>query len=130
MSNDSLILALLIVGFLFLVFLFKSPKPKEEERLPRNPNEQDDEPIGHLKTIPELISEIPQKDKVELSWNFLYEVTDKILNTFSQEDKVILTETGKVLVKNGMAYVHVVDLAITKQHVQVYNQNPKKALQR
>jgi Tfp pilus assembly protein PilO len=57
------------------------------------------------------------KDKLELSWQFLYEITDIILKKFSTEDKNMVHELGDRLFKAGMHYEHVVDYGITREQL-------------
>jgi hypothetical protein len=52
------------------------------------------------------------KDKLELSWQFLYEITDIVLKKFNSQDKSIVHALGKQLFKSGMQYEHVVDYGI------------------
>lgn len=53
--------------------------------------------------------ELSLKDRVELSWKFLYDITEIIINKFSKEDKQEVNEAGKILVKQGARYEHVVN---------------------
>lgn len=55
------------------------------------------------------------KEKIELSWQFLYEITEIVLNKFTQQDKEEVKEQGQKLAKNGAKYQHVVDAASVKQ---------------
>jgi hypothetical protein len=55
------------------------------------------------------------KEKIELSWQFLYEITEIVLNKFAQQDKEEVKEQGQKLAKNGAKYQHVVDAASVKQ---------------
>ena len=52
------------------------------------------------------------QERLELSWKFLYEITEKIINNFSNEDKEAVNIIGVSLLNNGMRYEHVVDLGI------------------
>ena len=52
------------------------------------------------------------QERLELSWKFLYEITEKIINNFSNEDKETVNIIGVSLLNNGMRYEHVVDLGI------------------
>ena len=55
------------------------------------------------------------KEKIELSWHFLYEITETVLNKFSQTYTDQVKEAGETLVKNGVKYQHVVDAASVNQ---------------
>lgn len=60
------------------------------------------------------------KEKLELSWKFLYEITETVMNKFSTEDRAQVNEIGQSLTKHGMKYEHVIDLGIRPiiAHVQ------------
>jgi hypothetical protein len=49
------------------------------------------------------------QEKIERSWQFLYNITKTILTSFSVEDTKSLQEAGTVLRKNGMHYHHNID---------------------
>lgn len=52
------------------------------------------------------------KERLELSWKFLYEITETVINKFSPEDRVLVNKLGNSLIKHGMKYEHVIDLGI------------------
>ncbi|WP_347938547.1 DUF2660 domain-containing protein [Rickettsia oklahomensis] len=68
------------------------------------------------------------QERVELSWKFLYDITEIILNKFSKEDVIQVNKCGQVLLENGVRYEHVVDLAIlqVKSHTQTVEQEQSK----
>ena len=49
------------------------------------------------------------KELLELSWKFLYDITETVLNKFSVRDQQETMRNGRVLVEQGMKYQHVVD---------------------
>ncbi len=51
-------------------------------------------------------------EKVELSWQFLYDITDYVLSKFSKEDKETATQLGIKLLKFGANYEHVIEYGI------------------
>ncbi len=51
-------------------------------------------------------------DRLELSWQFLYEITDIVLSKFSIEDQDAALNLGKSLLQNGGRYEHVIDYGI------------------
>jgi hypothetical protein len=59
------------------------------------------------------------KNKLELSWQFLYDITDIILKKFNSEDKNIIQNLGQILFKNGMKYEHVINYGINIQKLMV-----------
>ena len=49
------------------------------------------------------------KELLELSWKFLYDLTETVLNKFSIRDQQDIVQQGRVMVENGMKYQHIVD---------------------
>lgn len=52
------------------------------------------------------------QERLDLSWQFLYDITNTILSKFSSIDKKQILELGQILFKKGMRYQHVVDYGI------------------
>ena len=52
---------------------------------------------------------ISAKELLELSWKFLYDLTEAVLNKFSVRDQQSIMQHGRVMVEHGMKYQHVVD---------------------
>lgn len=52
------------------------------------------------------------QERIELSWKFLYEITEIVLNKFSSEDRQQVEEIGRNLSEQGMKYEHVIQLGI------------------
>lgn len=46
------------------------------------------------------------QEKIELSWQFLTNIAEQVINRFSPEDKRTVQEAGDKLSKNGMKYEH------------------------
>ena len=51
-------------------------------------------------------SKLSEEDKIEMSWEFLYNINDKVKKHFNQNEKNRLSEIGKKLVEYGMQYNH------------------------
>ncbi|WP_253308138.1 MULTISPECIES: DUF2660 domain-containing protein [unclassified Rickettsia] len=68
------------------------------------------------------------QERIELSWKFLYDITDIIINKFSKEDVQQVNKYGHVLLENGGRYEHIVDLAIkqVKSQTQTVEQGQSK----
>ena len=62
-----------------------------------------------------LYPNLSEEQRIELSWRFLYEITDYVLNKFSKEDIKAVTEIGRKLIKFGMSYQHVIEYGIISQ---------------
>ncbi len=104
MNNTNLIflgifLCLVIIG----VFLYKRSKKSSVT------------PISSAVTPTDKVyneKKLTLKERVELSWKFLYEITELIVNKFSKEDVELIDRLGRILLNNGMRYEHVVNLGI------------------
>ena len=72
------------------------------------------------------------KNKLELSWKFLYDITEYVIAKFSNEDKDIAHTHGLKLYAAGMRYEHVVDLGIKygKQASKEQTKDQGKEIQR
>lgn len=55
------------------------------------------------------------KDKLELSWQFLYDITNIVLSKFSEQDRDEALEMGKVMLDHGGRYEHVIDYGIRQE---------------
>jgi hypothetical protein len=60
------------------------------------------------------LNKMSKEDKIELSWKFLYDITDKILKYFSRQDQDEILACGNLLVANGAKYNHIVDYGIPR----------------
>ncbi|WP_341758709.1 DUF2660 domain-containing protein [Candidatus Tisiphia endosymbiont of Ditula angustiorana] len=112
MQNTNLIIA---VAGLFLVFvtffIYKKSKKTPVRTLVDDPNNA--EPFNKENNKKNLSF----KDRVELSWKFLYEITELIISKFSKKDVELVNKLGHILLDNGMRYEHVVDLGIKQQAI-------------
>lgn len=55
------------------------------------------------------------QERLDLSWQFLYDITNSILNKFSSEDQMKVLDLGRVLLKYGGIYHHVIDYGIRSE---------------
>ncbi len=46
------------------------------------------------------------EERIELSWQFLTNVTEQILNKFSKEDRNVVHDAGEKMNRHGMSYQH------------------------
>lgn len=111
-----IILIILLVSILFVVFRKKSNKALEKELEAKelatlNPNEGAEEVPWKKNNDLNITTE----EKLELSWSFLYKITDVVLQNFNEDDKQALKDLGKVFSDGGMNYQHVVEYGITKE---------------
>jgi hypothetical protein len=115
MQNTNLIIAVAGLFLVFIVFfIYKKSKKMFVSMLVKDPNnaEEFNAPFNKANNNTKKLT---LKEKVELSWRFLYEVTELIVNKFSKEDVELVNQLGHTLLNNGMRYEHVVDLGIKQQ---------------
>lgn len=70
-----------------------------------DPNAQ----VEYEKTKFPPSASITMQELLELSWKFLYDLTEIVLNRFSVRDQQTVMQQGRVMISNGMKYIHVVD---------------------
>lgn len=118
MQNMNIALALLGVVLLLLVGIFVYRKKQRSKQ------------IGNVAAVESPVLGVAKKDnkqkltmqeRIELSWKFLYEITEIIVSKFSKGDKELLNKLGHVLLDNGMRYEHVVDLAVQSRALKAQN---------
>lgn len=104
-------IALGIVGFLLIIFFFikKSGAYKYKKEVVNNLNNQQ---TSYCHKRQDSTPKLTLQEKLELSWKFLYEITDIIINKFSIQDKHTVQQIGQNLVDSGMKYEHIIDLGI------------------
>lgn len=100
-----------------VLFLLKKKKiiggSKEDYVLKGDPQAQKD---YEMANSPAVI--LNHDEKEELSWQFLYELTDHVMANFSQEDQDKLQELGQKMQESGIQYEHVVKLGIRPEYMQ------------
>lgn len=120
----SLILALAILGigiYLFKAFSRKKAQTKQSY--------SSDETIYSQEKNNKKDKKLTLKERIDLSWNFLYEITEIIMNKFSTEDKATINQIGTSLLNSGMRYEHVVELSMqpNRSKTQVIEQEREQA---
>jgi hypothetical protein len=118
MQNMNMALALLGVVLFFLVGIFVYRK-KQGHRQISNIAEVQSAVVGVTKK--DNKQKLTMQEMIELSWKFLYDITELIVSKFSKGDKELLNKLGHVLLDNGMRYEHVVDLAVQSRTLRSQN---------
>ncbi len=113
MQNMNIMLALLggfgLLALLLVVFIYKK-KQRAAEVV--NTNEPKSSATAVNAGKKDNKQKLTMQEMVELSWKFLYEITELIANKFSKEDKELVNTLGHVLLDKGLKYEHVVDLSV------------------
>ncbi|MDX1924723.1 MAG: DUF2660 domain-containing protein [Rickettsiaceae bacterium] len=109
-----IILGALIVCFFAFKYIKKNKKEKLKPYITKdNPDAQ--KIYDKKNRDPNYLN---KEEKIELSWLFLYDITDKVLNSFSKEDREAVEAIGKQMLENGAGYEHVVEYGIKKPKKQ------------
>ncbi len=74
------------------------------------------------------------QEKIELSWAFLTNITEQVMNRFSAQDQKKVEDAGQTLTKNGAKYQHNVnreaDIVKAVIKTRVKEQNKDQSLSR
>jgi len=106
MQNIYLMLSIAIL-FLLVISIFLYYFQKKHKTPPPVPSNK----LEIFKTNNDE-QKLTLKEKIELSWKFLYEITELVINKFSKDDIKSVNKLGYILLNNGMRYEHSVQLGI------------------
>lgn len=113
----TLIVVLLPVFVYFLSLLFGAvgvgSRTKEYIKA-GDPNAQK---LYDAKRDEKLPPSIGLQNKITLSWEFIYNITEKILKLFTPEDRKQVQDAGKVLLDFGTKYEHIPKYSITREQL-------------
>lgn len=129
MSTLLNLILLVIVGFAgFFVFKKMRGHPKPEHIVPEDPESQAKYEAAKTNPKDDEEKSLTMEERIELSWQFLIDITDRVLNHFSAGDRQKVNEAGDKLNKNGMKYQHNIDqeAKVTLQAVRSRSQAQQK----
>ncbi|MDX2050412.1 MAG: DUF2660 domain-containing protein [Rickettsiaceae bacterium] len=112
---DSIFFIVLFVSTFLSFFIWRIFRSNAQAK---NNYTKKDDPQGQSNYDKNLYNQedyIPEDQKLELSWSFLYNITDLILNKFSQKHRDEIERIGENLLKFNFAYIHVVEYGIRKK---------------
>ncbi len=95
-----------ILVFLFAFFLYRKKKKDSEGNKPEN---QANIIVPRNRKI--NFKMMTYQEALEASKQFIYNITKAVMQRFTPDSQETLLELGKKLVKNGVTYLHVVDVA-------------------
>jgi len=73
------------------------------------------------------------EERINLSWQFLINITEQVLSRFSKQDKQIVYEAGQKMKKHGMTYQHnvkqeaIFTINVIRSRVKQQNQDKGRA---
>ncbi|MCZ6902347.1 MAG: DUF2660 domain-containing protein [Rickettsia endosymbiont of Ixodes persulcatus] len=127
-SNTHILIAVGCLALIVIFLIYKKIAARKKNILPAEGSNVDGTPNVALNSKKPENKKLTLQERIELSWKFLYDITEIILNKFSKEDVIQVNKCGQVLLENGVRYEHVVDLAIpqVKSHTQAVEQEQSK----
>jgi len=104
------LITLLVIASIAILFFRKHSN--NHQYIESAPTNTEASAFGGNKTNKPESKKLNLKEKLELSWKFLYEITENIINKFSPEDVNEVHKIGTSLLESGMRYEHIIDLGI------------------
>lgn len=127
MFNTHILIAIVCLSLLIIFLIYKVASRKKNITL-SGENNSDDSQNYSVNSKNQDNKKLTLQERIELSWKFLYDITEIILNKFSKDDMILINKCGHILLENGAKYEHVVDLAIpsAKSYTQSVEQEQTK----
>jgi len=125
--NTHILIAIVCLSLLIIFLIYKVASRKKNITL-SGENNSDDSQNYSVNSKNQDNKKLTLQERIELSWKFLYDITEIILNKFSKDDMILINKCGHILLENGAKYEHVVDLAIpsAKSYTQSVEQEQTK----
>lgn len=120
----SVLLGVIILVFTFMVYKKYGPKKKLDRKIFEADQDAYDQKKGE-KSQDKTLS-MTLQEKIELSWQFLYDITDIVMSKFTNKEREEVHRIGEKLVASGVNYNHVVDLGITPEIVDKATKKTKQ----
>ena len=108
--NVVLLIAAGIVLVLMYIKLKKEKEPKLKKVVVVDPEAQQLYATQKHKTDEEKT--LTMQEKIELSWQFVVNIKNQVLEKFSKTDQEKVVRAGTILLENGMKYQHDVELEV------------------
>jgi hypothetical protein len=105
-----------IIGFIVIFFIARKIFASKDSSTKTHDYTRKDDPNAQTVYEDQFKEHDPlsKDEKLELSWEFLYAITDKVLNGFSPEDKEKIHQIGHGMLKSGVGYEHVIEYGLPK----------------
>ena len=108
--NVVLLIAAGIVLVLMYIKLKKEKEPKLKKVVVVDPEAQ--QLYATQKHKPDEEKTLTMQEKIELSWQFVVNIKNQVLEKFSKTDQEKVVRAGTILLENGMKYQHDVELEV------------------
>gem|GEM_PF-2349844 len=127
-SNTHILIAIGCLTLLVIFLIYKKIAARKKNIAPVEGANFDDLPNVAINSKKPEAQKLTLQERIDLSWKFLYDITEIILNKFSKEDVIQVNKCGNILLDNGVRYEHVVDVATlqVKSHTQSVEQEQSR----
>ncbi|AVP87768.1 hypothetical protein phytr_8360 [Candidatus Phycorickettsia trachydisci] len=113
-----ILIVLLVPVFIYsVILLFKAIASGAGSRGYVKAGDPAAQKLYDAKRDEKLPPSISLQNKITLSWEFIYNITERILKLFTPDDRKQVQEAGKVLLDFGTKYEHVPKYSITKEQL-------------
>jgi hypothetical protein len=120
---------IILISLAVAYFIYKRAKGFGLKRANESTNDPMSQELYNAKKHPkdEEIS-LTMEERVQLSWQFLTNITEQILNKFTSDDRNKVHSAGEKLNKHGMSYKHDVnqEVKVTIDAVKSRTKNKTK----
>ncbi len=121
-----IILMIAIAGIAALLYFLKKKffRKNVERTLQVDPKSQ--AVYDQKKAKPDELKSLTMEEKMELSWDFLTQITELIMKKFTSSEQEQVHEAGKVMLQHGAQYQHDVNNEAKVNRQQVARSKTKK----
>lgn len=130
--NIFLLLVVSVIAFI-LIKRMRSPGSKKNVHL-SVADQHSQELYDQARHKEDEDKSLTLQEKIELSWAFLTNITEQVMNRFSAQDQKKVEDVGQTLTKNGAKYQHNVnreaDIVKAVIKTRVKEQNKDQSLSR
>ena len=107
-------IALLVTAGIVLVLMYVKLKKEQEPKIKKvvvvDPEAQ--QLYASQKHKPDEEKTLTIQEKIELSWQFLVNIKNQVVEKFSKTDQEKVMRAGTILLEHGMKYQHDVELEV------------------
>ena len=135
MSSSFNILLLLVVSVVAFILIKRMRSPGSKKNVHLSVADQHSQELyDQARHKEDEDKSLTLQEKIELSWAFLTNITEQVMNRFSAQDQKKVEDVGQTLTKNGAKYQHNVnreaDIVKAVIKTRVKEQNKDQALSR
>ena len=112
MNNSYLIIGLILVS---IIIIYRRTRSKSQDLNLTYIKRGDPTAQENYESSLKPKKLLTKDERLELSWQFLYDITDVVLNKFPEEDRKQVHEIGHKMLDVGCGYEHVIEYGLKKE---------------